>query len=222
MLKRYKDHTSKPHGRTRKANWIKSLRAVGQQPLMVELEYVPPGGDWEAAERYWIAYYRGLGFDLTNHTDGGEGASGAVRSDETRRKIAESHVGIRPNAETRVKLSESHRGRKASDETRRKISRALSGRIVSAETKAKLSIATRSRKRPEGFTFAGRQHSDETKAKLREASLGHKHSEETRKKMSQSRRGKSPTPEAIQARREGIRRSWERRRAARQDAEKSA
>jgi hypothetical protein len=56
---------------------------------------------------------------LHNRTNGGEGASGAVRSDETRKKMSEAKKSM-------------------SDETRKKMSEAKKGRIVSKETRMKL------------------------------------------------------------------------------------
>jgi hypothetical protein len=216
LYKRYNQHmrSAKSAKRTRKSNWIKHVLGEGAQPIMRELECVPPSGDWEARERYWIAYYRELGFDLTNLTDGGEGTSGMPKSEEWRRKASEAHAGMKASDETRRKLSEAHVGYVMPEEQRQKISAALTGRTVSDDTKEKLRQATLSRERPEGFTFEGRQHTEETKERLREASTGHKHSDETRLKMSESRRGKSPSPEAVEARREGIRRARERRRLA--------
>ena len=69
-----------------------------------------------------------IGIRLANLTDGGEGASGCIPSQETRKKISLAHKGNtnmrgkKSSAETKAKLSEIHKGRPKSDEHKRKIS----------------------------------------------------------------------------------------------------
>ena len=73
-------------------------------------------------EVYMIAVFgrKDLGTGiLHNRTNGGDGASGALRSDKTRKKMSEAKKNM-------------------SDETRRKMSEAKKGRIVSKETRMKL------------------------------------------------------------------------------------
>jgi len=73
-------------------------------------------------EVYMIAVFgrKDLGTGiLHNRTNGGEGPSGAVRSDETRKKMSEAKKNM-------------------SDETRKKMSKAKKGRFVSEETRMKL------------------------------------------------------------------------------------
>jgi len=52
------------------------------------------------AEIFWIRYFSGIGFRLTNLTEGGEGASGYRHSPETRKRMSELKKGIklRPEA----------------------------------------------------------------------------------------------------------------------------
>ena len=102
---------------------------------------------------------------LHNRTDGGEGTSGSVRSDETRKRMSEAKIGENHpmygktrSKESRRKMSEAHKGRTPSEETRRKIS------------------------------DANKNPSEETRRKMSEA---HKNpSEESRKKMSEASKGK--------------------------------
>lgn len=63
--------------------WIASLHADGLRPEVLEIEIVPPGGDWVEAEQFWIAYWRFVGADLCNHTIGGEGQTGYRQPAET-------------------------------------------------------------------------------------------------------------------------------------------
>tara|TARA_R110000868_G_scaffold377804_2_gene643175 strand:+ start:1164 stop:1760 length:597 start_codon:yes stop_codon:yes gene_type:complete len=100
-------------------------------------------------EKYMIAVFGridlGTGI-LHNKTDGGDGSSGAVRSEETRRKLSETKTGKNnPNygkirsEEHKRKLSESNKGKKRSEETRNKQSEVHKGKKHSEETRKKQS-----------------------------------------------------------------------------------
>ena len=56
---------------------------------------------------------------LWNLTNGGEGASGYVCSEETRLKISIGKRGTKLTEATKQKIAEQHRGMKATEETRR-------------------------------------------------------------------------------------------------------
>lgn len=95
-----------------------------------------------AHERYMI-YVLGrkdLGTGiLWNFTEGGEGASGAVRSSKTRRKIAQSKTGEQNPAkrpEVREKMSLAKKGKSNPEHSER-----MTGRKHSPETKLKMSIS---------------------------------------------------------------------------------
>jgi hypothetical protein len=137
-------------------------------------------------EIYMIAVFgrKDLGTGiLHNLTDGGDGASGYVFSEETRKKMRERT----PSEETRKKMSEARKGEKNhnygkthSEETRRKMSEAQKGKTLSEEHKDKIS---------EGLK--GKPVSEETRRKMSEAligntrALGKSVSEETRRKISE-------------------------------------
>lgn len=95
--------------------WLAGLVADGLSPKPLVLEEVPEDGDWQAAERKWIAHYRESGARLTNLTDGGEGVA-----------------GYRMPAERRQQLSEALKGRVFDEEWRRNISKATKGRSKGA------------------------------------------------------------------------------------------
>jgi hypothetical protein len=61
-------------GNTHKESWLRDLIAAGNLPTLKILECVKKT-EWEVAEKYWIAYFRAYGEDLTNGTLGGDGAS---------------------------------------------------------------------------------------------------------------------------------------------------
>ncbi len=64
---------------------------------------------------------------LRNMTDGGEGCAGRVLSEETKKKLSDSHKGRKKSAAHRKALSEAAKKRKASEETREKMSRVFMG-----------------------------------------------------------------------------------------------
>ncbi len=140
-------------------------------------------------EVYMIAVFgrKDLGTGiLRNRTDGGEGVSGLLVSEETRKKLSELRVGEKnPNY-----------GKEMSEEQKRQISEKRKGIKLSEEHKDKI------RQRMIGNTWnVGKKLSDETKRKVGEAQkgnqymIGRKYSEETRKKMSEAHKGKQPTEE---------------------------
>lgn len=72
-----------------KEDWLRELEAAGLAPAIFTLAVVPAGGDWEAAERAWIARMRSS-YDLLNRAAGGASATGARHSEETRARHAEA------------------------------------------------------------------------------------------------------------------------------------
>jgi hypothetical protein len=173
---------------------------------------------WEEAckkEQELIRFYgkKSLGTGtLVNITDGGDGRLGAYPSEETRKKMSESHKGMntwskgcKHSEETKLKLKDyykkhggSNKGKIKTEEQKRKISESLKkrpngnnwlGRKHSEETKLKMSIA----KTGENNTRYGTTHSDETKNKMSEAAklrdnkkYSRKKSEDEKKKLSDS------------------------------------
>lgn len=96
--------------RTHVARWVRSLLTKGLRPVITEIDQVAVGGDWKAAERYWIAHHRALGANLANLTDGGEGVLGWTMPEEQRARLAEFRTGMKHSAETRAVLSARKQG----------------------------------------------------------------------------------------------------------------
>jgi len=99
---------------------------------------------------------------LRNLTDGGEGTSGLVVSEETRRK-----------------LSDMRRGKNHHSWGKRGELSPLWGKPRSEETKRKMSEARQGGKHP----LWGKKHSEESKRKMSEARTGKVFSEETKRNM---------------------------------------
>lgn len=77
-------------------------------------------------EIHQIAQLRAEGYELANHSDGGEGPSGAKWSDEARRRRGDQR-----------------RGRRHSEETKRKIALGNSGKVFDAARLAAMSAGAR-------------------------------------------------------------------------------
>lgn len=117
---RLKEHVSPSRLKERsyKNVWLKSL---GVAPAIEIVEEVP-ADQIDDAERFWISQFRALGFRLTNGTDGGDGATGLVMSQEARNKLAKALQGNRNCAGKKNALGSTH-----SQESRQRRSQALQG-----------------------------------------------------------------------------------------------
>lgn len=88
--------SSKP-GLRHSMSWLASLKKADLAPEVETLEIVPPGADWVEAEQFWIAYFRGLGARLCNHTAGGEGQTGYRQpADVVERRAAKMRGPLHP------------------------------------------------------------------------------------------------------------------------------
>jgi GIY-YIG catalytic domain-containing protein len=97
---RYVGASVKPHKRlnlaiakAEKRTWFLELESLNLRPTLQIIETVNDDDSWTARERYWISYYRSMYNDLTNVSDGGPGAYGVKRSDETRAKMSAAQIG---------------------------------------------------------------------------------------------------------------------------------
>ena len=133
-------------------------------------------------EKYMISVFgrKDLGTGiLHNKTDGGDGASGRVLSEETKKKISASNKGKirssgfkgkRHSIEAKIAMSNSKKGsvgtftgKTHSEETKQKISKAFKGRTLSEEHKRKVSDALR-----------GKKITEEHKRKISQSKTGEK------------------------------------------------
>lgn len=106
---------------------------------------------------------------LLNKSDGGEGASGCIPSEETKRKRSAKMKGENnPLYGKRGKDSPRY-GKKHTQETKDKIRKSLQGNVISEETRIKISEKNKLNRLGEKNPFYGRKHSEETKQKMKEA-----------------------------------------------------
>jgi hypothetical protein len=113
---------------------------------------------------------------LINLTDGGEGTSGKIVSEETRQMWSLMRKGSTP-----WNVGKSH-----SEEAKSKMSDSAKKRKASVETKTKFSEM----RKGEGNSFFGKHHTEEVRKHLSEINRGRKQSEETKEKKSQKLKGR--------------------------------
>lgn len=92
------------NSKCKKTSWVKSLKLQGLQPIIKQIDSVED--NWEFWENYWICNLKILGFDLLNHTDGGDGMTGYIPSKETREKWSNAFKGRKLSEEWKNKISE--------------------------------------------------------------------------------------------------------------------
>lgn len=109
---------------------------------------------------------------------------GKRHTEESRRKMSESHIGTVLSEETKRRISDANKGRVVSEYQRSRIIEANRNRIITEESKQKNRDA-----------HLGRRHTEETKQKMSESRKGHPTSEETRQKIRIANTGKHPTEE---------------------------
>lgn len=165
-------------------------------------------GELDERERYWIELLKTrdsrFGYNIridpcTNR--------GIKRSDEFKRRVAETSTGRRHTTETRERMAQLATGRRHSAETRAKISavqQGKPGRIPSAEAVENMRKAQRAHKKSDaemahikalGASWAGRKMSTETKAKMSASQRGKKMSDTARANMSAAQKGRTVSPE---------------------------
>ena len=131
-------------GRGHRCNWILGLAAANLCYKIVVIQEFDNPDILGEAEIFWIAYFRNMGFDLTNITLGGDGASGYRHTDETLSHLREIHKGKRPSAKCLSAANAAVRGshRSHSEATKAKMSASKLGKSrkpFSDQTKLRMS-----------------------------------------------------------------------------------
>ena len=204
LWRRLSNHISEKE-KTHKSCWIKSLLNDGVRPTIELLADVDNSLRSEA-EIGWIKFFRQIGADLVNSTDGGEGSPNP--SEETRKKISngsmgnKNALGHKVSDESRKRMGDFHRGKSLPKETREKIGNAHRGTHRSEETKANISKANKghkvsdeSRKRM-SKSHTGVKLSEEHRKRIGDGHLGHEVSETTRRLISDANTGRIISKEA--------------------------
>lgn len=147
-----------------RTRWLASLRREGLQPVMLILQRLRDGDDWQSVERDWIAYGRAQGWPLTNSTDGGDGVPNLPP--ESRERIRQASIGRNPSEETRRLIGIKSRGRKHSDDHKSRMSSLFKGRHFSDETRQRISEGVRKVGPDQAREIRSRLQAGETMAAL--------------------------------------------------------
>jgi hypothetical protein len=78
------------HRKTHLYCWWRSLKA---EPILEVVEEYETATLLNEAECFWIDQFRALGFDLVNHTAGGEGQVGLKHTEDTKLRISRARGG---------------------------------------------------------------------------------------------------------------------------------
>lgn len=107
---------------------------------------------------------------------------GKKHSDESRKRMSESHKGVKLSEEHKRKISENssrhNLGKHLSDETKKKLSKSHKGKKLSQNVKDKISKS-----------LTGKKHSEESKNKMSKSQKGRIFSDLHKKRISESRKG---------------------------------
>lgn len=124
-------------------NWIRSVISRGKLPSIFLISEVEGNGNNE--EKAWIKYFRDIGVNLVNGTDGGEGTKGWKQTEKAKEKIRNFHIGSVHKPETLLKMSIAQKKRCLTEEGRQNIYLARSkspgntGKKASKESRVKMS-----------------------------------------------------------------------------------
>ncbi|MGA2885911.1 MAG: NUMOD3 domain-containing DNA-binding protein [Halobacteriota archaeon] len=146
-------------------HWTRSKRKYMPPPKERIVVYLAESeADAFDTEISLIWYYgrKDLGTGLlVNTSDGGQGTSGIIFTEDHKQKISKANKGKKHTLEARLKMSAAKKGTHLSEQAKKKVS----------------------------MFRSGRKTSEETKKKLREAKKGQRISEEQRRKISLSMMG---------------------------------
>jgi hypothetical protein len=187
------------HGVNRGVYWDRVVNKAGGYSINYPVKNV----DEELsllAEMELIDQYRKTGVQLVNVSAGGEGTTGWIPTEETKRKIGlankttpkasgESHgmYGKKHTAESLAKMSVSQNAREWGE------NHPFYGKHHSDESKAKISANRKGKALGEANHFYGKTHTEETRAKISKANTGRIVSNETKAKKSASALAGAPT-----------------------------
>jgi hypothetical protein len=134
-----------------KCNGIRKMLQEGRLPRITLIEVAEGNGSKE--EIAWIAYFRSLGIDLWNQTDGGDGVNdstvevakkisktrvGMIFSDAHRDALRISHLGIKPSPLAAINSALATKGKHRPLHVRQAVSRAQKGKPRSPAYRAKI------------------------------------------------------------------------------------
>lgn len=134
---------SKRHNR-KICKWISKLTSEGLIPLIEELDSSSEE-DLARLEIFYIELFKVWGFDLKNHTDGGEGLIGFNHSEKSKLLMSNKRKGEKNafynkthSQESKNKISKANKNRKMSEEFCNKRSEYMKANPIAKETYQKI------------------------------------------------------------------------------------
>jgi len=127
VKERLKKHL-REKGKCHRVSWIKSMKNRGTVPTIVPLLEFELEKEALEEEMFLISYFRYLGANLVNGTDGGEGASGYRHTPETKANMSEKRKGAKHPLFGKTGKSNPQFGSKRNFEQRQRISQSLIGK----------------------------------------------------------------------------------------------
>jgi hypothetical protein len=106
---------------------------------------------------------------LLNKSDGGEGRSGYIPTEELKRNQSEKMKGENNPFYGKKGKDSPRYGKKHTQETKDKIRKSLQGNVISQKCRQVVSEKNKVNQLGEKNSFYGRKHTEETKRKMREA-----------------------------------------------------
>ena len=98
-------------------NWLNKLKTKKLKPIIEFVESNLTEQEALTLEMFWISYYKNIGYNLCNHTNGGEGISGYKFTAKQKEHLSKVHIGqVSPmkgkkhSVSTKEKISNSHKG----------------------------------------------------------------------------------------------------------------
>jgi group I intron endonuclease len=201
LRKRYNSHINESLlKRTHKEKWINKT-LTNNKKIIMEILDICDEKESGFIESYWISQFKSWGFNLVNHTCGGDGGSpmkGKKHSKETKLKMSEMaknrgmtiggwNKGVKMSDDFKRKISQTNKGNIVSDETKQKISESNKGkkkRPMSNETKLKISEKKKGIVSPN----KGNKYNDERKLQMSLSKLGVKRNDSVRKILSECKK----------------------------------
>lgn len=95
--------------------WLKELLALNLKSQIMLLESFDTLEGAYEAEKWNIAYFRSIGCNLVNMSDGGAGPNGTKRSEKTRKKMGDAKRDIPKTKDHRTNLAKSGGGKPFTD-----------------------------------------------------------------------------------------------------------
>lgn len=168
--------------RNRNIHWIRTVNKFGYIVKIIEENI--SAEEAKKGEIFFINYFGrrdNKTGNLVNMTDGGDGISGCICTEETAKKISIANTGKKQSEERISKRVESFKRKMKeegyvfwaknsvqSDEHKSKISEANKGKTKSYDHKTRLSESKKKYYETNAHPWIGRSHSEETKQKIKD------------------------------------------------------